>query len=76
MRWLDKQLRHSVVVHLVSKESVRGVLVGVYRDCLVIAHAYYLNDDSPPTEVDGEVVIPRGQVAWIQKLYESGGDNP
>lgn len=76
MRWLNNQLRYTVVVHTTSKESMRGVLVGVHRDCLVIDHAYYLNNDSPPTEVDGQVVIPRNQVAWIQKLYELGGDTP
>lgn len=74
MRWLDRQRTETVIVHTKTKESMRGVLVGVYRDCLVIAHAYYLNAESAPTEIDGEAIVPRDQVAWIQKLYESGGD--
>lgn len=73
MRWLNKQLTHTVIVHTTAKESLRGVLVGVYQDCLVLAHAYYLRSDSAPDEIDGEAVVPRAQVAWIQKL-QPGGD--
>lgn len=74
MRWLNRQLTHTVVVHTTAKESIRGVLVGVYADCVVLAHAYYLNAESAPTEIDGEAIVPRAQVAWIQKLYEIGGE--
>lgn len=74
MRWLDKQLRETVIVHTTSKESMRGVLVGAYRDCLVLAHAYYLHADSAPTEIDGEAIVPREQVAWVQKMFDDGGD--
>lgn len=74
MRWLNRQLTHTVVVHTTAKESLRGVLVGVYSDCLVIAHAYYLHADGTRTEVDGEAIVPRPQVAWIQKLFDGGGD--
>lgn len=72
MRWLNRQLTTTVIVHTSGKESLRGVLVGVYKDCLVLAHAYYLHADSAPTEVDGEAIVPRAQVAWIQKLLPGG----
>lgn len=74
MRWLNKQLTNTVIVHTTTKESLRGVLVGVYKDCLVLAHVYYLNTDSAPTEVDGEAIVPRSQVAWVQKMYDVGGE--
>lgn len=74
MSWINKQLRRTVVIHTTSKESMRGVLVGSYRDCVVLAHAYYLNADSAPTEIDGEAIVPRAQVAWIQRLEATGGD--
>lgn len=73
MRWLDKQIRSTVVVHTTAKESIRGILVGSYRDCLVVAHAYYLHADSTTTEIDGEAIVPRDKVAWIQKLVEVSG---
>lgn len=72
MRWLNRQLTNTVVVHTTAKESIRGVLVGVYSDCVVIAHAYYLHAESAPTEIDGEAIVPRERVAWVQKIETMG----
>lgn len=67
MRFLQRITRETVVIHTLSGASVRGVLVAAYRDCLVLAHATYLTADSTEP-VDGEAVIPREQVAWLQRL--------
>lgn len=67
MRWVDRLVRRSVVIHTTSGESVRGVLVGAYRDCLVLSHAAFLGSDSIEG-IDGEAVIPRERIAWLQTL--------
>jgi hypothetical protein len=67
VRWLPKVVRETVVVHTTAGASLRGVLVGVYRDCLVLHHAKYLTSDTTEV-VDGEAIIPRQMVAWMQRL--------
>jgi hypothetical protein len=67
LRFLPRLARETVVVHTLSGTSLRGVLVASYRDCLVLAHATYLGTDTT-IKVDGESVIPREQIAWIQRL--------
>ncbi len=69
VRWIDRLVRRNVVVHMTTGASVRGVLVGAHRDCLVLSHVAYLGADAVET-VDGEVVVPRERVAWIQTLGE------
>lgn len=71
IRWISRLVARTVVVHTTQDASLRGILVGEYRDCLVLKHGVYLGTiggDRIETPVDGEVVIPRGQVAWIQTL--------
>lgn len=70
MRWLDKITRRTVVVHMTTGASVRGVLVGVYRDSIVLQHAALMGDTIQP--LDGEVVIPRERVGWLQTLRSEG----
>lgn len=48
-------------------QSIRGILQGAYRDSLVLSHASFLTGDTT-TNIDGEVVIPRDRVAWLQTL--------
>lgn len=64
---IDDLVRDTVVVHAGDDDSLKGVLVAVHRDCLVLAHAVSLWDGGE-TKVDGEAVIPRERVAWIQHL--------
>jgi hypothetical protein len=59
VRWIDRLVRRTVVVHLTTGASIRGVLVGAYRDSIVLSHATYLG------------MILREQVAWMQNLGES-----
>lgn len=67
MSWINRLVKRSVVVHTSTGASIRGVLVGVYRDSLVLAHAIYL-DQGGNVDVDGEAVVPRSNVSWIQTL--------
>ena len=67
MRWINQLRFHTVVVHTTTQSSMRGVLTGTYKDSLVISHAEFLAGDTT-TSIDGEVVIPRDKVAWIQTL--------
>lgn len=67
MRWIDRLTRRTVVVHTTNGMSVRGVLVGAYRDCLVLSHATFLGVETAE-QIDGEAVIPRDRVAWLQTL--------
>lgn len=65
--FIASKTRERIAVHLDDGQSVRGVLTAVHRDCLVLEHAKALGDHVE-TPVDGEVLIPRARVAWIQAL--------
>lgn len=69
--WITQLKANTVVVHTRSGDSVRGILIGVFKDSLVIAHATLLQGDTT-TNIDGEVVVPRDQVAWLQTLTADG----
>jgi small nuclear ribonucleoprotein (snRNP)-like protein len=72
MRWMDKLTRTTVAVHLQDGNTLRGVMVGQYRDCIVLTHATYLGggpqDAVVQVPVDGEAVVPRESVVWLQRL--------
>lgn len=67
VRMMRRLVAETVVVHTTAQTSLRGVLVGDYRDAVVLAHATYLGADTT-VDVDGEAVIPKAQIAWIQRL--------
>lgn len=68
MRWIPRLIRREIITHLTDGQSIRGMLAGEYRDSLVLSHAAYLGSEGS-MRVDGEVVIPRDKVAWIQVLH-------
>jgi hypothetical protein len=70
-RWLRQLERKSVSVHTTDGQSLKGVLVGEYRDCLVLVHAEYLSGDTTQP-LDGEAVVLRERVSWIQVLHGEG----
>lgn len=73
VRWIDRLVRRNVVVHLTNGASIRGVLAGAYRDSVVLIHATYLGTlggDRVETPIDGDAIILREQVAWMQNLGE------
>jgi hypothetical protein len=49
-----------------------GVAVGVYRDCIVLTAASYLLESGRGEQLDGDVVIPRDNLAFLQ-LPQGGG---
>jgi hypothetical protein len=67
MRWISQLRFLTVVVHTTTAQSIRGVLTRTYKDCLVLDHAEFLAGDTTTT-IDGEVIVPRERVAWIQTL--------
>lgn len=66
-RYIDSIARETVVVHHRDGTSMRGVLMAVHRDCIVLAHASVLGAEAN-TPIDGEAVIERAQVSWLQRL--------
>jgi hypothetical protein len=56
-----------VVIQTSDDRSLRGVLTGVYKDCVVIGHFQYL-DEANPADLPGEAVIPMENLSWIHKL--------
>lgn len=76
MRWLEKLRAETVVVHLTEGSSIRGALVGVYADSLVLRAAEFIGRDAGEATripIDGEAVIPREKVSWLQHLHGSAG---
>lgn len=67
---IESLLRDTVVVHTTGEDSLKGVLVGVYDDCLVLRHAVSLWDGGETT-VDGDAVVPLERIAWLQRLGEA-----
>lgn len=64
---IRKITRTTVVAHTKDGRSIRGVLVGVHRDSISLASAAMLQDaDLDPFPLDGDVLIPRDNVAFIQ----------
>lgn len=60
LRRLRKQ---TVVVHLLSAQSLRGVLKATYRDCVVLSHVTHLDEK---VDLGGEIVIPRERIDFYQ----------
>jgi len=58
-----KRLVGSTVIVHSRGPSIRGVLVGAYRDCLVVAHAESLDDSA---KLAGEARIPLVNGVWVQ----------
>ena len=65
--YIARMARATVVVHLKVGHSVRGVLTAVHRDALVLSRASALAPGSA-VPIDGDAVIPRVNVAWLQEL--------
>lgn len=67
--YLKRVIRQTVLVQLKGGTSIKGVLVDVYADVVVVRHAAAAVSGAKEfTDVDGEQVIPRGNVDWIQVI--------
>jgi len=70
MTWLDELTLNTVIVHTTDGMSFRGLKRGVYDDALMLWQAAVV-EDSGVTMLDGDVIIPREKVHFIQAV---GGD--
>lgn len=63
-----RRRRHApVIVTLKSGSGFKGVLIGDDRRALVLGSVETI-DDGRPVPVDGEVIVPWGDVKYVQKL--------
>lgn len=63
---LDGLLRERLVVTLKDGQTFRGLFDGGDQNHLAFLDAEYLSGDKV-TKVDGQVFLPRANVAYIQK---------
>ena len=71
MRWkqrIDQAIRRRVVLHTKDGHSLRGVLWANYPDAVELRAAQYLRDDGVTLPTEGSVLVPTGNVSWIQEL--------
>lgn len=66
MTWLDDLTLETVIVHTRDDMSFRGLRSSVYDDCLVLREARVLEGEGVSSVLNGEVVIPREQVHFVQ----------
>lgn len=66
-RGLRGLVKDRVVLHTTDGHSIRGVVIGVYRDSIVLGHTAYL-DEAREAGLEGDVLVPREKIAWIQRL--------
>lgn len=64
---LRRLSRETAVVHTSDGQSFRGVVIGVYSDSIVIAHARALLGEGASEELAGEVLIPLENISFIQR---------
>lgn len=68
--WLDSLTHETVIVSLKSgNQTFKGILAAVHADCLVLIKAVVLDPESQVV-LDGEVVIPRPNVDFMQVIRE------
>lgn len=65
--------KRTVIVNFVDdpSQAMKGVLWETTREHLVLKDAQLLANKMTPTKVDGDVVIYRNRVAWLQVLAGS-----
>ena len=71
MTWLDDLTLDTVVVHLLSGRSVKGLVAAVHDDCIVLRKAYVLESETQEGQVSilqGDQVMLRDRIEWIQDL--------
>jgi small nuclear ribonucleoprotein (snRNP)-like protein len=66
-RLIEKLARETIAVHLSDGTSLKGVLVAVHGDCIVLESAVTLTEEGH-VPIDGQAVLPRAKIAWLQRL--------
>lgn len=61
-------VRRRVLVNLTTGQAIEGVLLRQSGPLLIVANATLLEPDSEPAPLDGEAVIERDRVAFVQAL--------
>lgn len=64
MTWLADLTLDTVIVHTVDGPSLKGLKSVVHDDCIVLREVLVLGDDT--ATLNGEIVVPREQVAFMQ----------
>lgn len=62
----------TLVVHLSSGESIRGVVVNDSRRLLQLVNAELIGSKDSAA-LDGDQFIHHDRIKWVQRLYPSGG---
>lgn len=68
--WLPPCLRRSVVVNLISEPdtAISGVLWQSRGSWLVLRNASLIKPELAPLPIDGEVIVHRSNVSFVQAL--------
>lgn len=66
-RGVRRLVGERVVLQTRDDRSLRGVLTGVYADCVAVSHFEYL-DEAQATGLPGEATVLFGNLSWIHKL--------
>lgn len=66
MAWLDALTLSTVIVHTQYGMSFKGLKQAVYDDCIVLRDAMVLDEGADL--LDGQVIVPREAVAFMQIL--------
>lgn len=69
---LARRAKRRVVVTLHDGSSWAGVLLDADRDVLVVVQAEFLHPDGNPVPADGEVILLRSEVRFLQVPERSG----
>lgn len=76
-RRLKQLIVKRVVLHTKDGHSLEGVCLGVYADAVSLAHVTYVRaEDGSRVVIEGDVVVPRDNVSWIQEIapHDAGAD--
>jgi hypothetical protein len=64
---LRRLVGERVVLQTRDDRSIRGVLTGVYADCVAVSHFEYLNE-AQATGLPGEATVRFDNLSWVHKL--------
>lgn len=68
--WRRNVTRRSGIVNLKSGRTFRGIIWKQSGPLIVLRHAEMLEVGRQPVPVDGEVVIQRDEIDFIQLMFE------
>ncbi len=66
-------VKNKVIINMKSGNAFEGILWDQAGSLIVLRHARLLSPQSPPVDVDGEVIIERSDIEFIQLTHSGGG---